>query len=44
MREKRKVYKVLAGKPPGKRPLRRLRRETVNGIRMYLMEIGFREG
>jgi hypothetical protein len=37
MGEERKVYKVLVGKPEGKRPLERPRRE---GVRMDLREIG----
>jgi hypothetical protein len=40
MREERKVYKVLVGKPEGKRPLERPRRRWEDGIRMYLREIG----
>jgi hypothetical protein len=40
MGEERKVYKVLVGKPEGKRPLRRPRRRYEEGIRMDLMEIG----
>jgi hypothetical protein len=40
MGEERKVYKVLVGKPEGKRPLGRPRRRWENGIRMDLMEIG----
>jgi hypothetical protein len=39
MGEERKVYKVLAGKPEGKRPLGRLRRRWEDGIRMDLREI-----
>jgi hypothetical protein len=35
----RKVYKVLVGKPKGKRPLRRPRRRGENGIRMGVREI-----
>jgi hypothetical protein len=35
-----KVYKVLMGKPEGKRPLGRPRRRWENGIRMDLREIG----
>jgi hypothetical protein len=35
------VYRVLAGKPEGKRPLGRLRRKWDNGIRMDLREIGW---
>jgi hypothetical protein len=37
----RKVYKVLVGKPEGKRPLGRPRRRWDDGIRMDLGEIGF---
>jgi hypothetical protein len=40
MGEERKVYKVLVGKPEGKRPLGRLRRRWEDGIRMDLREIG----
>jgi hypothetical protein len=40
MGRKRKVYKVLVGKPEGKRPLGRPRRRWEDGIRMYLREIG----
>jgi hypothetical protein len=40
MGEERKVYKVLVGKPKGKRPLGRPRRRWEDGIRMYLREIG----
>jgi hypothetical protein len=36
MREKRKVYRVLAGKPEGKRPLARPRCRWEDGIRMDL--------
>jgi hypothetical protein len=36
MGEERKVYKVLAGKPEGKRPLGRPRRRWEDGIRMDL--------
>jgi hypothetical protein len=35
------VYKVLVGKPEGKRPLGRPRRRWEDGIRMDLREIGF---
>jgi hypothetical protein len=41
MGEDRKVYKVLVGKPEGKRPLGRPRRGWGDGIRMDLREIGF---
>jgi hypothetical protein len=39
MGEERKVYKVLVGKPEGKRPLERPRRRWEEGIRMDLREI-----
>jgi hypothetical protein len=37
--EERKVYKVLVGKPEGKRPLGRRRCRWEDGIRMDLWEI-----
>jgi hypothetical protein len=40
MEEERKVYKVLVGKPEGKRPLGRSKRRWEDGIRMDLREIG----
>jgi len=40
MGEERGVYKVLVGKPDGKRPLRRLRLRLVDNIRMDLREVG----
>jgi hypothetical protein len=40
MGEERKVYKVLVGKPEGKRPLGTPRRRWEDGIRMDLREIG----
>jgi hypothetical protein len=40
MGEDRKVYKVLVGKPEGKRPLGRPRRRWEDGIRMDLRERG----
>jgi hypothetical protein len=41
--EERKSYKVLVGKPEGKRPLGRLRRSRwEDGIRMDLRETGLR--
>jgi hypothetical protein len=40
--KERKVYKVLVGKPEGKRPLGRPRRRWEDGIRMDLREIGLR--
>jgi hypothetical protein len=44
MGEKRKGYKVLVGKPEGKRPLGRARRRWEDGIRMDLREIGLGGG
>jgi hypothetical protein len=41
MGEERKLYKVLVGKPEGKRPLGRPRRRWEDGIRMDLKEIGW---
>jgi hypothetical protein len=40
MGEKRKVYKVLVGKPEGRRPLGRPRRRWEDEVRMDLREIG----
>jgi hypothetical protein len=40
MGQGRKVYKVLVGKPEGKRPLGRRRRSREDGIRMDLRETG----
>jgi hypothetical protein len=40
MGEERKVYKVLVGKPKGKRPIGRPRRGWEYGVRMYLRETG----
>jgi hypothetical protein len=40
MGEDKKVYKVLVGKPEGKRPLGRPRRRWEDGVRMDLREIG----
>jgi hypothetical protein len=42
--EERKVYKVLMGKPEGKRPLGRPRHRWEDGIRMDLREIGWGGG
>jgi hypothetical protein len=44
MREDRKVYKVLVGKPEGQRSLGRQRRRWEDGIRMDLREIGLGGG
>jgi hypothetical protein len=38
------VYKVLVGKPEGKRPLGRPRRRWEDGIRMDLRATGWRRG
>jgi hypothetical protein len=38
--EYRKMYKVLVGKPEGKRPLGRPRLRWEDGIRMHLRETG----
>jgi len=40
MGEERGVYRVLVGKPEGKRPLGRPRRRWVYNIRMDLQEVG----
>jgi hypothetical protein len=40
MGQERKVYKVLVGKPEGKRPLERPRRRREDGFRMDLRETG----
>jgi len=40
MDEERGVYRVLVGKPGGKRPLGRPRRRWVDNIRMDLQEVG----
>ena len=40
MGEERGVYRVLVGKPEGKRPLGRPRRRWVDNIRMDLLEVG----
>jgi hypothetical protein len=39
--EKRTAYKILVGKPEGKRPLGRPRRKWVDNIKMDLREIGW---
>jgi hypothetical protein len=40
MRTKRNAYRILLGKPKGKKPLGRLRRRWVHNIKMDLREIG----
>jgi hypothetical protein len=39
MVEKRSAYRLLVGKPEGKRPLGRPRRRWVDNIRMHLGEV-----
>jgi hypothetical protein len=43
MREKRNAYRLLVGKPEGKRPLGRPRRRWVDNIRLYLGEVGWND-
>jgi hypothetical protein len=40
MGEGRNVYRILVGKPEGKRPLERPRRRWEDGMKMDLMETG----
>jgi hypothetical protein len=40
MGEKRNVYRILVGKPAGKRPLGRPRSRWIDNIKMNLLEIG----
>jgi hypothetical protein len=40
-RDKRNAYRILVGKPEGKRPLERPRRRWKDNIRIYLREIGW---
>ena len=44
MEESRSDFKILTGKPNGKRPLRRPRRRWEDNIRMGLEEIGINAG
>ena len=44
MGECRRAFKILAGKPTGKRPLARPRRRWEENIRMDLEEIGINAG
>jgi hypothetical protein len=41
MGETRNAYRILVGKPEGKRPLGRPRRRWVDNIKMYLGDIGW---
>jgi len=40
MEERRGIYRVLVGKPEGKRPLGRPRRRWEHNIKMVLQEVG----
>jgi hypothetical protein len=40
MRERRRIYRVLVGKPEGKRPLGRPTRRWENNNKMDLQEVG----
>jgi hypothetical protein len=40
MGEKRNMYRLLVGKPEGKRPLGRPRRKWIDNIKMDLLELG----
>jgi hypothetical protein len=40
MGEKRNVYRLLVGKPKGKRPLGRPRRRWIDNIKMDLLDTG----
>ena len=44
MEEGRSAFKILTGKPTGKRPLGMARRRWEDNIRMDLEEIGISEG
>ena len=44
MGEERGVYRVLVGKPEGRRPLGRPRRRWVDNIRMDLWDVGLWTG
>jgi hypothetical protein len=44
MGEEREVYRVLVGKPEGKRPLERPRSRWEDGIKMDLGDIGWGGG
>jgi len=42
--ERRDLYRVLVGKPEGKRPLGRPRRRWKDNIKMHLQEVGWGSG
>jgi hypothetical protein len=44
MGERRGAYRVLVGKPEGRRPLGRPRRRWKNNIKMDLREVGWGHG
>jgi hypothetical protein len=44
MGEDRGVHRVLVGKPEGKRPLERPRRNWENNVTVYLQEVGAGRG
>jgi hypothetical protein len=41
VRKERNAYRILVGKPEGKRPLGRPRRRWVDNVKMDLREIGW---
>jgi hypothetical protein len=41
MGEMKSAYKILVGKPEGKRPLERLRHRWEDNVRMHLREMGW---
>jgi hypothetical protein len=41
IREKRNTYRLLVGRPVGRKPLGRSRRRWVDDIRMHLVEVGW---
>jgi hypothetical protein len=40
MRKRRDIYRILVGKPEGKRPFGRTRHRWEDNIKMYLQEVG----
>jgi len=44
MEDGKSAFKLLTGKPTGKRPLGRPRRRWEDNMRMYFEEIGFNAG